>query len=99
MSSALSVPGVEAGASWSSTCAARRSWPRHGPAWAGRYPSRVLKFSQRLSADHLVFELHQDERGFGDVADRGRADHDVLQGAPALGHEREAAFSLVAHGT
>ena len=46
-----------------------------------------------------MLELHEDEYRFCEVADRGRADHDVLQGAPALGHEREAAFSLLAQGT
>ena len=58
----------------------------------------ILRFSQLLSADHLVLELHQDKRGFGDVADRARADHDVLHDAPPLGHQREAAFALVAQG-
>ena len=58
----------------------------------------TVRFSQRVSADHLVLELHEDERGFYDVADRGRADRDSLQGAPPLGHQREAAFSLVAQG-
>ena len=43
-------------------------------------------------------ELHEDEDGFGDVADRGRADGDVLHGAPALLHQGEAAFVLVAQG-
>jgi hypothetical protein len=57
-----------------------------------------VKFSQRLSADHLVLELHKDKRGFGDVADRARTDHDVLQDAPPLGHQREATFALVAQG-
>ena len=33
-----------------------------------------LRFSQQLSADHLVLELREDERGLDDVADRGRAD-------------------------
>ena len=55
---------------------AKFSGPRDRPRRAG--------FSQRLSADHLVLELHEDEDGFGDVADRGRADADVLDGAPAL---------------
>ena len=58
----------------------------------------ILRFSQQLSCDHLVLELHEDEHGFDDVADRGRADRNVLNGAPALGHQREAAFALVAHG-
>ena len=58
----------------------------------------TMRFSQRLSADHLVLELHEDEDGFCDVADRCRAEHDVLQGAPPLGHQREAAFALVAQG-
>ncbi|HEX4787704.1 MAG TPA: hypothetical protein VH372_04535 [Actinospica sp.] len=39
----------------------------------------TVRFSQRLSADHLVLGLREDEGGFGDVADRGRADHDSLQ--------------------
>ena len=47
----------------------------------------------------LVLELHEDERGFDDVADRGRADADVLDGAPPLGHQGEAAFALVAQGS
>ena len=58
-----------------------------------------MRFSQRLSADHLVLELREDKRGPGDVADRGRAQADVLDGAPALGHQREAAFALVAQGS
>jgi hypothetical protein len=40
-----------------------------------------------------VLELREDECGFGDVADRGRAERDVLDGAPPLGHQREAAFA------
>jgi hypothetical protein len=44
----------------------------------------AMRFSQRVSADHLVLELREDKRGFGDVADRGRAKADVLDGAPAL---------------
>ena len=36
----------------------------------GQIPPRLsVRFSQRLSADHLVFELREDEDGFGDVAD------------------------------
>src|SRR6266702_5115712 len=58
----------------------------------------VMRFSQQVSADHLVLELHENERGFYDVADRGRADRDSLQRSPPLGHQREAAFSLVAQG-
>jgi hypothetical protein len=54
--------------------------------------------SRSPSADHLVLELQQDEDGFCDVADRAGAEHDVLQGAPALRHQREAAFALVAQG-
>ena len=57
-----------------------------------------LRFSQQLSADHLVLELREDERGLDDVADRGRADRDALQDAPPLRLQREAAFSLVAQG-
>ena len=62
-------------------------------------PPRQLPTLQRLSADHLVLELHEDERGSGDVADRGRAEADLLDGAPPLGHQREAALSLVAQGS
>ena len=46
-----------------------------------------------------MLELREDECGFDDVADGRRADADVLDGAPPLGHQREAAFSLVAHGS
>ena len=45
-----------------------------------------------------MLKLHEDERGFREIADRGRADHDMLQGAPSLGHQGEAAFALVAQG-
>jgi hypothetical protein len=31
-----------------------------------------------------VLELREDERGFDDIADRGRAERDVLDGTPAL---------------
>ena len=58
-----------------------------------------MKFSQRLSVDRLVLELRQDERGFDDVADRGGAEADALDGPPPLGHQREAAFALVAQGS
>jgi hypothetical protein len=37
-----------------------------------------------------VLELRGDEDGFCDVADRGRAEHDVLQGVPPLEHQRQA---------
>lgn len=62
------------------------------------YPQtgRPWKFSQQLSADHLVLELHRDEHCFRDVADRGRVDHDSQQDAPALGHPGEAAFARAA---
>ena len=49
-------------------------------------PPRQSPTLQQLLADHLVLELHQNQDGLGDVADRGRADHDVLQGAPPLRH-------------
>jgi hypothetical protein len=65
----------------------------------GQMPPRQLPTLQRLSADHFVLELDQDEGGSGDVADRGRAEHNVLQGALPLGHQREAAFALVAQGS
>jgi hypothetical protein len=49
-----------------------------------------LTFSQRLSDDHLVLELREDECGFRDDADAGGADGDVLEGVPALFQEGEA---------
>ena len=39
-----------------------------------------------------VFEMGEDECGFGDVADSAGAGGDVLQDAPALGEQGEAAF-------
>src|SRR5712691_657606 len=47
-------------------------------------PTIALRFSQQLSADHLVLELREDEDRFDDVADRGRAEADVLDRAPPL---------------
>src|SRR5205814_4800374 len=73
--------------------------PAYATAEAAAKPRRAMRFSQRLSDDHLVLELHEDEDGFGDVADRGRANADVLHGAPALLHQGEAAFALVAQGS
>lgn len=55
-----------------------------------------MKFSQRLSFDHLVLELDEDEGGVGDVADQARADGDILQGGSALGEQREDAFAEAA---
>jgi hypothetical protein len=46
-----------------------------------------LRFSQRLSFDHLVLELDEAEGGFGDAADPARAGGDILQGGPALGED------------
>jgi hypothetical protein len=57
-------------------------------------PGYIL-IRQRLSFDHLVLELDEDERGFGDVADPARAGGD-MQGGPALGEQREAAFTEAA---
>jgi hypothetical protein len=57
-----------------------------------------LRFSQRLSVDHFVLELDEDERSFGDVADLAGTERDPLQGPPPLGHQREAAFALVTQG-
>src|SRR5947209_13587445 len=57
---------------------------------------RTLRFSQRLSGDHLVLDLRENECGFHDVAYLGRADGDVLEGAPAFLQKGEAAFALVA---
>ncbi len=45
-----------------------------------------------------MLELREDECGFHDIADGGRAEADVLDGAPPLGHQGEAAFALVALG-
>jgi len=56
----------------------------------------TVRFSQRLSGDHLVLDLREDECGFDDVAYLGRADGDVPEGAPAFLQEGEAAFALVA---
>jgi hypothetical protein len=53
-------------------------------------------FPQRLSRDHLVLELDEDEGGLGDVADLSRAERDALQGASALGHQSEAPFAQAA---
>ena len=55
-----------------------------------------LRFSQRLLGDHAVFEMDEDECGFGDVADSAGAEGDVLEGAPALGEQGEAAFAEAA---
>ena len=55
-----------------------------------------MRFSQRLSADHLVLDLREDECCHCDGADRGRVGGDVPEGAPAFLQEGEAAFSLVA---
>ena len=49
-----------------------------------------MRFSQRLSRDHLVPELDEDEAGLGDVAHLARAEHDALEGATSLGHQGEA---------
>jgi hypothetical protein len=38
------------------------------------------------------------ERGAGDVTDFAGANGDVLEGAPAAGEQREAAFAQAAHG-
>ena len=46
-----------------------------------------------------MLELREDECGFRDVADGGRAEADALDGAPPLRHQGEAAFSLVAQGS
>ena len=45
-----------------------------------------------------VFEVGEDEGGFGDVADLLRAGGDVLQHAPAGGEQGEAAFAEAAQG-
>ena len=50
----------------------------------------ALRFSQRLSRDHLVLELDKDEGGLGFAADLAGAEHDPLERPPALGHQRGA---------
>jgi hypothetical protein len=45
-----------------------------------------------------MLKLREDENGFCDVADRGRAEHDVLQDAPRW-DIIEAAFALLAQGS
>jgi hypothetical protein len=36
-----------------------------------------MRFSQRISFDHLALELDEDERGFGDVGEPARAGGDI----------------------
>jgi hypothetical protein len=84
--------------SWDGTPLPCWAWAGHKELYSGKHKITGMRFSQRLSADHLVLELCEDEHGFADVADRGRADADVLDGAPSLGHQREAASALVAQG-
>ena len=45
-----------------------------------------------------MLEMGQDQRGAGNVTDLAGADGDVLEGAPALGEQREPAFSQAAQG-
>jgi hypothetical protein len=59
---------------------------------------RTLRFSQRLSRDHLVLELDEDKHGLSDDADRAGAGGGVLESPPALGEQREAAFTEAAGG-
>ena len=40
-----------------------------------------------------MLEMHEDECCFRDLPDSAGAERDVLEGAPALGQEGEAAFS------
>jgi hypothetical protein len=56
-----------------------------------------LRFPSDFLFDHLVLELDEDERGFRDVAGPARAGGDILQGGPALGEQRKAAFAVAAH--
>jgi hypothetical protein len=49
-------------------------------------PSGHTEVFSATSADRLMLELHEDENGFCDVADSGRAEHDVLQGAQGARH-------------
>src|SRR5579875_2173956 len=57
---------------------------------------RLVTFSRRISCDHLVLELDEDEGSGGDGADSAGADHDVLEGALALGWQGEAAVAAAA---
>lgn len=43
-----------------------------------------------------MLELDEDEGGLGDVADLAGAEHDALEGAPALGHQGEASLAQAA---
>src|ERR1035441_2388591 len=61
--------------------------------WADPYPEG---FSQRLSGDHLVLELDEDEGGLGNVADLAGAERDALEGPPALGQQGEAPLAEAA---
>ncbi|WP_433359121.1 BRCT domain-containing protein [Streptosporangium sp. CA-115845] len=45
-----------------------------------------------------MFEIGENECGFDDVADSAGVGGDVLEGAPALGEQGEAAFSRAAQG-
>jgi hypothetical protein len=56
----------------------------YGLTWAN-VRHDPMRFSQRLSCDHPVLEVDEDERGFGDIADLAGADGDVLEGFPTLG--------------
>src|SRR5215469_14484324 len=61
-------------------------------------PPRQPPTLQRNSCDVAVFEMGEDRRGAGDVADLARAGGDVLEGAPALVEQGEPAFAQAAQG-
>src|SRR5450755_3136701 len=62
-----------------------------GPSWSTLPVS--VRFSQRLSRDHLVLGLDEDPGGLGYVADLAGAGHDPLERPLALGHQGEARLS------
>ena len=58
--------------------------------------SPATEVSQRLSFDHFVLKLDEDERGLGDGADSAGAGGGMLESAPALGEQRKAALAETA---
>jgi len=59
----------------------------------------ALRFSHRLSGDHAVLEMDEDECGLGDVAYLAGTHRDVLEGSPAFAKKREASFAEAAQRT
>ena len=65
-------------------------------ALAGLADLAPLTFSQRLSGDHAVFELGENQRRLCDLSDFARADSDVLKSRPPLAKEGEPALAQAA---